>query len=66
MLVLSRRVGEAIGLYCPGGVTVRLIVTAVGDGRVRIGIDAPPEVVITRPDAVRRVPPDRSAADERR
>jgi sRNA-binding carbon storage regulator CsrA len=60
MLVLSRCPGEEIHLHCPGGVTVTLAVVRLKDGKVRRGIAAPPEVVVTRPDAVCRVPRNRS------
>lgn len=44
MLVLSRRVGEAV---CVGpGVTIRVIETKAGS--VRLAFDAPPEVRILR------------------
>ena len=43
MLVLSRREGEAI---TAGG--VRFVVLSSKGGQVRIGIDAPPDVLILR------------------
>lgn len=43
MLVLSRRVGEAVRI---GNVVVR--VTQVGDQKTRLGIEAPDEVPIYR------------------
>ena len=45
MLVLSRKVGEDI-LIGDGSVVVRVV--RIGGGRVRIGIDAPPEVSVNR------------------
>ena len=51
MLVLTRKVGESIVIG--DGIVVRVL--EVG-GRVRLGIDAPPEVSITRPDAKRATP----------
>ena len=46
MLVLTRKVGESI---CIGdGITVRVLETG---GRVRLGIEAPRDVAISRPDA---------------
>lgn len=46
MLVLTRKVGESIVIG--DGITVRVL--EVG-GRVRLGIEAPRDVSITRPDA---------------
>jgi len=51
MLVLSRKVGEKI--VVPGcGLT--LTVLAVQGGRIRLGIAAPPEVVVLREEVCRR------------
>ncbi|MBT4865729.1 MAG: carbon storage regulator [Planctomycetaceae bacterium] len=47
MLVLSRKLGEAIKIS--DNITVRLV--KVGNGRVRLGIEAPPEISISRMDA---------------
>ena len=44
MLVLTRRPGEQIVI----GNNVRLTVVSVGPGRVKIGIEAPPDVRIDR------------------
>lgn len=46
MLVLSRKLGEAITIS--DNITVRLV--QIGKGRVRLGIEAPPEVSIRRSD----------------
>jgi carbon storage regulator CsrA len=49
MLVLSRRLNEQIVL--PGlGITVQLV--AIEHGRVRLGIEAPPEVRILREELI--------------
>ena len=62
MLVLSRREGEKISL---GGEIVLTIVRASGD-RVRLGIEAPPEMLILReeldPDRTNRTNRTRNAA----
>lgn len=47
MLVLSRKADEAIVLATPTGV-IRVIVADIGDDRVRLAIDAPPNVGIVR------------------
>ena len=46
MLVLTRKVGESIRIG--DGIVVRVLETG---GRVRLGIEAPRDVSITRPDA---------------
>ena len=51
MLVLTRKVGESIVIG--DGIVVRVL--EVG-GRVRLGIDAPRDVSITRPDAKTSLP----------
>ena len=47
MLVLGRKLGEAITIS--DNITVRLV--KVGNGRVRLGIEAPPKISISRMDA---------------
>ena len=44
MLVLSRKVGESILISD----SIRVTVVQVASGRTRLGIDAPPEVVVLR------------------
>jgi carbon storage regulator len=44
MLILTRRDGEAIHI----GDSIRLVVSSVKDDKVRIGIDAPPGVLVLR------------------
>ncbi len=45
MLVLSRKPGERIAI----GEAITITVLEVGRGRIRLGIDAPPECSISRP-----------------
>ena len=52
MLILSRRVGESICI----GDDVVLTITRVGGGKVRVAIEAPPEVVIRRQELMHRAP----------
>ena len=44
MLVLTRKIGEAIVI----GASIRVTVVAISGGKVRIGIAAPKEVVVDR------------------
>ena len=44
MLVLSRKVGESILI----GESIRVTVVQSANGRIRLGIDAPPEVIVLR------------------
>ncbi len=50
MLVLTRRSGESIKI----GDGVTITVTRLGEGRVRLGIDAPKEVRIVRTELEER------------
>ncbi|MBL9081723.1 MAG: carbon storage regulator [Planctomycetales bacterium] len=52
MLVLTRRVGESIRIG--DGITVTLVQMA--PGKVRIGIEAPPEMTILREELVQKSP----------
>ena len=49
MLVLSRKIQEQI-LF--PSLSIRITVLSVGTNRVQIGIDAPTNIDVTRPDAV--------------
>ena len=44
MLVLSRKVGESILISD----SIRVTVVQANNGRIRLGIDAPPEVIVLR------------------
>lgn len=54
MLVLSRKQGEKIVI----GPNITLVVVGVQGDRVRLGIDAPPEVPILREELRREIRPD--------
>ncbi len=49
MLVLSRREGETIKI----GDGIELTVVGIKSGRVRLGVKAPPEIVIAREELAR-------------
>jgi carbon storage regulator len=51
MLVLTRKVGEEIVIDG----SIRITVTAIKGGQVRIGITAPPEVRVNREEVHRRL-----------
>jgi len=68
MLVLSRKRGEKIVVCCGDQVTI-VEVLATSGGRVRLGVSAPPEVVVHRSEVwsratgrgtARRAPDDAS------
>lgn len=51
MLVLSRKPGEAVVIG--GGIVVRVL--DAGGGRIRLGVEAPDEVVILREEVADRL-----------
>ena len=51
MLVLSRKVGEAVVIA--GGIVVRVL--DASGGRIRLGVDAPEEVLILREEIAARL-----------
>ena len=51
MLILSRKVGQRIQI----GEHITLMVTAIGDGRCKIGIEAPANMPILRSEVRQRV-----------
>jgi carbon storage regulator len=51
MLVLSRELGEEIVI----GNDVRITVTHVGEGRVKIGVDAPKRVSVHRAELAEKI-----------
>jgi len=50
MLVLTRRIGEAIVLS--NG--VRIVVGEIRRGQVKLGIEAPPQIAITRSELIEK------------
>ena len=57
MLVVTRKVGERLLI----GDSIAVTVVKVGAGGVRIGVEAPPEMAITREELAEQI-----AAEERR
>ena len=53
MLILTRKKGEAVTITA-GGQTIKVVVTQIRDGHVRLGFDAPAEVKIVRDNAKRK------------
>lgn len=51
MLVLSRKSGEAIRI----GSRIRLVVLSASHGQVRLGIEAPPGVIVLREEVHERI-----------
>lgn len=60
MLVLTRRPGESIVI----GNGIKLTVVTVGPGRVKIGIDAPPNVRIDREEIHARIQQEQEHASD--
>jgi len=60
MLILTRRVGEAIKV----GDDVTVTVLAIKGGQVRIGIDAPKSVEVHREEVYERLVAERASAAE--
>jgi carbon storage regulator len=63
MLVLTRRVGEAILLSLPDGQKIRILCVEMERKKVRIGVEAPKEINIIReelqkPDEQNTLPRD--------
>lgn len=56
MLVLSRTRGAETYLTLPDGRTCKVTVLDIDQGKVRLGFDFPPDVVIVRDDAAARLP----------
>jgi carbon storage regulator CsrA len=50
MLVLTRKQGEAVVVEVPGGPSITVRVCNISGDRVRVGVDAPEEFVIFRPE----------------
>ena len=48
MLILNRRLYEAVIIRTPSGETVKVTVVAASDGRLRLGFEAHPDIRINR------------------
>ena len=60
MLVLSRRIGEEIIIDD----TMRVVVLGVQNGRIRLGLSAPPHISIQRSEVRDRIAADNSVAGD--
>ncbi len=61
MLVLSRRIDQQILI----GDNISVMVTDIQDGKVQLGIEAPPDVVILREEVAKRAGPTDSGQPRR-
>ncbi len=52
MLILTRRIGETIIIETPAGEHIEVAVLGVKGNQVRVGIEAPREVVVLREELV--------------
>ena len=50
MLVLTRKVGEAVRIDTPDGHTITVRVMEIRGSQVRLGTDAPSDYMIERPE----------------
>lgn len=55
MLVLGRKMDERIFLTMPDGRNIAIVITEIHPDKVRIGIEAPRDVVIVRDNAVKTI-----------
>lgn len=53
MLVLSRKVGERIRILTPKGEVIWVTIVDVDRGKVRVGIEAPRDIVVHREELIR-------------
>lgn len=59
MLILSRKINERIHI----GENIVVVITAIGPHRVKVGIEAPPEIPIIREEII---PPEPNTQDGHR
>lgn len=53
MLILARRLDQKTVLRLPDGREIIVVVTEIGEGKVRLGFVADPDIAIVRDDAIR-------------
>ena len=56
MLILTRRPGETIMIELPSGEQIQIAVLGQKGNQVRVGIDAPADMVILREELVKAAP----------
>jgi carbon storage regulator len=59
MLVLTRKVGESIVIDG----TITLTITTIGDGRIKIGVQAPRDVPVNRGEVAARIAAEEAEVD---
>jgi len=55
MLVLKRKLGEAIIITTQSGETVEIKVSEISEGRVKLGIDADKSIAVLRKEVVEAI-----------
>lgn len=53
MLVLSRKKGEGITIFCPDGTIIKIATVDIDRGKTRVGITAPGEYKIYRDELLK-------------
>jgi len=54
MLVVTRRPGESVIIELPTGELIEVTVLSVASNQVKLGTDAPPEVLVLREELLER------------
>ncbi len=58
MLILTRKIGESINI----GTDIKITVVSIDGSQVRIGIDAPKDVIVHREEVYKRIMEENKAA----
>lgn len=59
MLVLTRRKSEIVVVELPDGRTIQVMIVAIADGKVRVGIEAPVDIRVNRLEIVESIERER-------
>ncbi len=62
MLALTRRTGEGVTMAIPGIGRVRVLILKLSGNYIRLGFDAPPEIVIFRDEIQEQIDRDQSGS----